>query len=143
MFLDISDSDFSISNRATSRMRQGRDAEAAAIMARATAAPPRDFLKRCLGGATAAELEPLVAPGVAYAENLRDGEQHYWFGSLLARCGQPQPALRLLARAVERNYCAYPLMETDALLESLAHDPGFEPVRAAGRACHQRFLAHR
>jgi len=143
VFLALSDSDFSVENRWTSLMRQGRDEDARSLLARSTVTPPRTFARRCLGGESPTDLAALVPPLETAVAVLRDGEQQYWSGAFLARCGQPQAALRLLSVAVERNYCAYPLLETDPLLVSLRSEPDFERIRAAGRACRERFLAHR
>jgi TolB-like protein len=58
-------------------------------------------------------------------------------------CGQPALGVSELRRAIEQNYCAYPQMETDPLLENLRKMPEFVAIRDAGIACQQRFLQHR
>ena len=73
----------------------------------------------------------------------RDSEPKYFVGTNLAFCGQPEPALRLLRRAVEENYCGYPSMDSDPLLESVRGTPEFAAIRSAGIECQKNFLAHR
>jgi len=58
-------------------------------------------------------------------------------------CDQPDLAFRELRRAIEQNYCAYPQMETDPLLEKLRALPQFAEIRSSGIACQQHFLEHK
>jgi tetratricopeptide (TPR) repeat protein len=58
-------------------------------------------------------------------------------------CNQPDLAFRELHRAIEQNYCAYPQMETDPLLENLRVMPQFAEIRSLGIACQQHFLEHK
>jgi hypothetical protein len=58
-------------------------------------------------------------------------------------CNQPDLAFRELHRAIEQNYCAYPQMETDPLLENLRAMPQFADIRSLGIACQQHFLEHK
>ena len=39
-------------------------------------------------------------------------------------CGEPEFAFRELRRAIEQNYCAYPQMETDPLLDQNSGEAG-------------------
>jgi hypothetical protein len=43
-------------------------------------------------------------------------------------CNQPDLAFQELRRAIEQNYCAYPQMETDPLLENLRVRPEFAEI---------------
>ena len=74
---------------------------------------------------------------------LHDSEPKYYAGQEFAYAGRPQVALRLIRLAVERNFCAYPMMETDPFLTAVRKLPEYPAVRAEGNACQQRFLAHR
>jgi hypothetical protein len=74
---------------------------------------------------------------------IRDSEPKYFAAGDFSRCGYPDLALRLLRRAVEQNYCAYPTMEKDPLLASIRGTPEFTEIRKMGIACQERFLAHR
>jgi hypothetical protein len=58
-------------------------------------------------------------------------------------CDQPDLAFRELHRAIEQNYCAYPQMETDPLLEKLRVMPQFAEIRSLGISCQQHFLEHK
>ena len=58
-------------------------------------------------------------------------------------CDQPDLAFRELHRAIEQDYCAYPQMETDPLLEKLRGMPQFAEIRSLGIACQQHFLEHK
>jgi hypothetical protein len=49
--------------------------------------------------------------------------------------------LRMLERAVERGFFAYPRLATDPFLESLRDDPTFQQVLAKARARHEAFRA--
>jgi hypothetical protein len=73
----------------------------------------------------------------------RDSELKYFAAANLADCGHPALALRLLRRAVEQNYCAYPTMEKDPMLASVRGTAEFAEIRKMGADCQKRFLAHR
>lgn len=72
----------------------------------------------------------------------RDSEPKYIDATLLAFCGQPQVALRLLRRAVEQNYCSYPAMDNDPLFASIHNTTEFAAIRSAGMECQEKFKAH-
>jgi serine/threonine protein kinase/tetratricopeptide (TPR) repeat protein len=76
-------------------------------------------------------------------KSLPDPEPKYLNAIYMASGGYPQPALRWIRRAVEQNFCAYPMMENDPFLADVRKLPEYAAVRAAGQACQQRFLAHR
>lgn len=58
-------------------------------------------------------------------------------------CEQPDLAFRELHRAIEQNYCAYPQIETDPLLENVRVMPQFSEIRSLAVACQQHFLEHK
>ena len=74
-----------------------------------------------------------------------DAELPYWTGSLVAFAGEHEAALTMIRGGIERGCCAYPFMDTDPLLAGLRADPeladAWAEARAAGKACHERFLA--
>ena len=72
-----------------------------------------------------------------------DPESNFLYASYLAHCGQPDRALRLLKRAIEGNYCSYPAMDIDNFFDPVRGGSEFAALRAAGKACQQRFLAER
>ena len=75
----------------------------------------------------------------AFAD-LSDSEPFYWMSSMLAFCGQKDVALRMLRRAIDKGYCAYTNIDSDARWDSLRDDPEFLAIRDEAIACHQRFV---
>ena len=72
-----------------------------------------------------------------------DPEVNYFFAGHLAYCGQTDAAVRMLALAVQHNYCAYPAVDIDPLFDKLRGNAEFRKVRAAAIACHENFVANR
>ena len=97
----------------------------------------------CLEDRPRAEVDSLAAAETTGLVVIRDSEPKYFAAGDLARCGYPELSLRLLRRAVEQNYCAYPTMDKDPLLASVRGTPEFAEIRKMGIACQERFLAHR
>ena len=97
----------------------------------------------CLQDRPRAEVEPLMNAEIAGLMSVRDSEPKYFAATEFVSCGLPDPGLRLLRRAVEQNYCAYPTMDRDPLLASVRGTPEFVEIRKMGIACQQRFVAHR
>ncbi|HSD71814.1 MAG TPA: hypothetical protein VLE54_03440, partial [Thermoanaerobaculia bacterium] len=124
-------------------MRQGKLAEARDV-ARGLG---RDMSSRtvlaCLEGRPKAEVDSLASAEATGLVVIRDSEPKYFVAGDFARCGYPELSLRLLRRAVEQNYCAYPTMDKDPLLASIRGTPEFAEIRKMGIACQERFLAHR
>jgi hypothetical protein len=73
----------------------------------------------------------------------RDGEELYQSAEVLSFCGEGRAALRQLKRAVQRDYCSYPAMDTDPLFDSIRQQPQFAALRQAALQCQKNFLAHR
>ena len=69
-----------------------------------------------------------------------DPEANYLFAANLAYCGQTAPALALLERAVESNYCSYPAVDSDVFFAKVRGAPEFARVRERAIACQKRFL---
>jgi tetratricopeptide (TPR) repeat protein len=67
----------------------------------------------------------------------------YSLGAWYSLCGKPDLAFSALHKAIAQNYCAYPQMETDPLLEKVRATPEFAEIRSSGIACQQHFLEHR
>jgi DNA-binding winged helix-turn-helix (wHTH) protein/TolB-like protein len=72
-----------------------------------------------------------------------DGEGFYRNAAVLAYCGKSEAALRILRKAIQGNYCSYPAMDHDPLLNSIRQKPEFAELRKGGEECHENFLAHR
>jgi len=71
--------------------------------------------------------------------NLADPEQAYVDARVQAFCRRPEAALRQLRRAVDGNYCAYPALDSDPLLDSVRKTPEFQAVRQSASSCHSGF----
>ena len=70
-----------------------------------------------------------------------DPEVSYFFAAHLAYCGQAEQALRMLDGAVQANYCSYPAIDIDPLLENIRGRPEFAEIRTRAMACNRRFLS--
>jgi len=68
-----------------------------------------------------------------------DAEVYCTSASLLAFCGLLDESLAFLEKAIERNYCSYPLIESDPLWEKLRNDSRYPTVLEDARACNERF----
>jgi len=99
----------------------------------------RRLMQPCLEGARGSELDDSVAEFVRHWERSGDPEAPYAVAPMLAYCGRPQEALRLVERAVDGGFCAYPALDLDPVWEGLRGDPGFQRIRAKAMACHDRF----
>lgn len=124
---------------------RGNDSEALALIRQTAPEDPRnrDFLRAYLEHRPASELDALALAEERQMEGVRDSEQKYWTAGRLSYGGQAQLALRLLRRAIEQNFCAYPAMDRNPLLAAVRKLPEYSAVRAEGIACQQRFLAYR
>ncbi len=104
----------------------------------------RQMLEPCLQHRPRTEAEAVAAQelhsGVMAAD---DPLPKYSLAGWDSLCDQPDLAFRELHRAIEQNYCAYPQMETDPLLEKLRVMPQFAEIRSLGIACQQHFSEHR
>jgi tetratricopeptide (TPR) repeat protein len=123
--------------------RQGRTSEARELARRANPDLLDRFVMACLD-------EPRSSETVSLSRQLEqriladiDPEPKYYFASLNAHCGDPDSGLRLLKKAVERNYCSWPAMDRDPLLASVRDTPEFAGIRKLGVDCQKRFLEYR
>jgi TolB-like protein/tetratricopeptide (TPR) repeat protein len=124
-------------------LRQGRREEARRLMDEAPAGVWNGVMAYMDGGQFPSDAAERM---VAAVRSLRDSEQQYWAASLLAYAGRYADALTLLREGVERGYCSYPFLQTDPLFDGLREDPAsqaaYTAIVAAGKACHERFLAY-
>ena len=105
--------------------------------------PVRRVMIACFDQASGAELEKEIraaAPGFLADP---DPENRYWDATLVAACGKPDIAARLLKSAIEGRYCAYTALQTDPLLASVRSTPDFGPLLSAAKACQDNFLSER
>jgi TolB-like protein len=124
--------------------RQGKVAEAREILLKRDNPDLRDrFGTACFTEPLSPETRSLSRQLEERAIQERDPEPKYFWSSLIAPCGDPDSSLRLLAKAVEQNYCSWPAMDNDPLFASVRGTPEFQRIRQAGMECQKRFLAHR
>jgi eukaryotic-like serine/threonine-protein kinase len=124
-------------------MRQGKHVEAREVARGLGTDLNSQVLRACLEKRPRSETDALAAAELAGLMSVRDSEPKYFAATDLADCGYPDLALRLLRKAVQQNYCAYPTMEKDPMLASVRGTAEFGEIRKAGIDCQKRFLAHR
>jgi hypothetical protein len=73
----------------------------------------------------------------------QDPEPVYFTSEIMAYSGENDQALRLLRRAIEKRYCAYPALDLDPAFAQLRGMPEFQKIRQEAIACQQRFLHFR
>jgi TolB-like protein len=73
----------------------------------------------------------------------RDPENCYYWASLFAKAGYDAAALRLLRKAVEKNYLCHEAMDKDPLFDSIRKDPEFAAIRAEAIKKQAAFVAGR
>jgi TolB-like protein/predicted Ser/Thr protein kinase len=122
-------------------LQEGKRAEAAALVRTIPAYSPA--IRACLEGRSANEVASLSREETVALLRARDSEPKFGAATELAYCGLPEAALGLLRKSVEQNYCAWPLMDQDSLLASVRETPKFAEIRKIGKACREKFDAHR
>jgi hypothetical protein len=90
-----------------------------------------------------AELRRAAAALEVDPRSAHDPEMRYFNAGVLSFCGQSDAALTELRKAVQGNYCSYPAMDKDPLLDPIRSRSEFAELRQAGLQCQQSFLAHR
>jgi eukaryotic-like serine/threonine-protein kinase len=123
--------------------RQGKTLEARELARQAGADFVPQAARACLEERPRPEVQALVAAETTALMVVRDSEPKYTSALEFARCGFPDSAARLVRKAVEQNYCAWPAMESEPRLTAVRSMPEFAEIRKLGMACQQRFLAYR
>ena len=121
-------------------MHQGKLAESLAIP---SDSPRRRLLALWTAHAPESQIDVLAEELAKPQPGRLDGEPPYYNACVLSLCNRPAKALDLLRIAVARNFCSYPVMESDPLLTAVRALPGYPAVRDAGAACHAQFLRER
>ncbi|MDX1632111.1 MAG: protein kinase, partial [Thermoanaerobaculia bacterium] len=126
--------------RAAIALREGRTDEALALWRR----NPPDYLgaglwRSCLAGDDPSRVRELAEEFERELIELHDPEPKYWSAAIMAYCGLPDPALRLLERALEQNFCSYPALDHDPMWSPLRQDPELQRIRERAIACHERY----
>ena len=97
----------------------------------------RELMVACVATQRPADIDKIVRETEASVMTEPDPETWYRVGSLMAYCGQKEPALRLLKAAVQQNYCAYSALLSDPLLKELRKDTAFNEVLTAASECQK------
>src|SRR5579863_149149 len=95
----------------------------------------RDLMIACTAAQRPADFDKIVRESESSVMIEPDAESWYRIGSLMAFCGQKEPALRLMKAAVQQNYCAYSALLDDRLLKDLRKETAFSEVLTAASAC--------
>jgi tetratricopeptide (TPR) repeat protein len=122
-------------------LREGKREDAAAMIP--DEAPTAGLIKATMRGEPKAKLEVLTQELEARVNKITDPEIHYWTGEVLAAMGQRAAALRMVRYAMEKNYCAYPAIESDPTLSNLASEAEFPAIKQEAKKCRERFEEHR
>jgi TolB-like protein len=118
-------------------LAEGRTSEAREA-ARAMGKAPsyhRDLMLACTAAQRPPDFDKIVRESESSVMIEPDAEAWYRIGSLMAYCGQKEPALRLLKAAVQQNYCAYSALLDDPLLKDLRKETAFSEVLTSASAC--------
>ncbi len=112
------------------RLKQGRPAETLALLKKLPGNDRIRLTQGCLEGRPLPQGDPILRDIESRLLAERDPEPKYFEASRLSYCGYTDMALRLLRRAVEANYLAYPAMDRDPLLAKVRITPEFASIRA-------------
>jgi eukaryotic-like serine/threonine-protein kinase len=97
----------------------------------------RELMAACIAPQRPADMDRIVRETESSVMTEPDPEAWYHVAELMAFCGQKQPALSLLKRAVEHNYCAYSALLSDPLLKELRTETAFNEVLTAASECQK------
>jgi hypothetical protein len=138
-------SEYAAMQTAAILLGQGKLAEARQAAQKASPSPlnGRDLIQSCIDPPHSPQCDQAAQKIEAAALAGADIEPLYSVGALLSYCGQKDASVRLLKRAVEKNYCAYTALQTDPLLVKLRGTPEFGELLSSAKACQNRFLAER
>jgi hypothetical protein len=120
----------------------GRPAEARESLKKTPGTIRDHLLEACLDGQQS-ELDRIARQQETALLATPDPEPRFAVGSLMAYCGKPDIAVRLLKSAIESNYCAYTALQTDPLLTKLRGTQEFNQLLSAAKECQTKFLAER
>jgi hypothetical protein len=97
----------------------------------------RELMAACIAPQRPPDMGRIIREPESSAMTEPDPEAWYHVAELMAFCGQKQPALSLLKRAVEHNYCAYSALLSDPLLKELRKETAFDEVLTAASECQK------
>jgi tetratricopeptide (TPR) repeat protein len=109
------------------------------VVRQAASEPTRGLMEPCLEGVRGPALDLPVAQFISHWERSEDPETAYALAPMLAFCGRQDEALRFMERAVDNNFCTFPVMDQDSIWSNLRANADFQRIRAKGVVCHERF----
>jgi len=74
---------------------------------------------------------------------LQDLEPHFFRGSEIVFCNQPQIGWRMIGEALQRNYCGYENLQLDEFFAKSRQTPEYRHALAEAKACQDKFLSAR
>ncbi len=120
-------------------LREGKIAEAKESVKKISDNPRyhRDLFEACLGMRPASEVDKIVAQQEASVLAEPDPEPWYYEGTIMAYCGKPEVALRMIKAAVGQNYCSYSALLSDPLLAKMRSSKEFDAVLTDAHQCQE------
>jgi len=130
---------------ATMLMREGKLAEARALVQRLSGNPlyERNFLNTCLQRSAGSDFDRLSRETETSLSEISDPEARYYRGALLVFCNQPEIGWRMIEGAIQTNYCSLEALQNDPLLAKSRQTPEFRRLLSEAKACQDRFLSGR
>jgi eukaryotic-like serine/threonine-protein kinase len=123
-------------------LREGKIAEARQSVGKITGNPyyHRDLLEVCLQIRPASEMDSIVQKTEANVTSDSDPAPRYEQATILAYCGRPDDAARMMAGAIQKNYCSTAGLRSDPLLAKLRGTTAFGQLLIAAADCQQKAL---
>jgi DNA-binding winged helix-turn-helix (wHTH) protein/TolB-like protein len=145
VFADLDgNSGWSALQRMDFALRQGQEAEALVLATIAAEGGYRDseIIQARLRNEAPAIINSIAEKEEVYAAGESDPEDKYEAAAVLSYAGQTDRAMRVLRSAIDRNYCAVSMLESDPILAPLRARTDFQELKNEATACQQNFLAH-
>jgi hypothetical protein len=101
------------------------------------------FPGRCLQHSSSSDFDRLSQELESTLSGIPDPEPRYYRGALLVFCNQAQIGWRMIESAIQKNYCAYEALQSDALLAKSKQTPEFRRLLSEARVCQEKFLSER
>jgi serine/threonine protein kinase len=100
----------------------------------------RDLLEVCMQLRPASEMDAIVRKTEATVLAEGDPAPRYEQATILAYCGKPEAATRMIKSAIEKNYCSTAGLRSDPLLAKLRGTSEFGQLLIAAADCQERAL---
>jgi tetratricopeptide (TPR) repeat protein len=95
----------------------------------------RELMVACVAPQRPADIDKIARAAELSVMRESDPEAWYHLAELMGYCGQQDAAIRLLRRAIEANYCAYEMLQSNPLLVKLRRTPEFSQLHTAAKQC--------